>query len=217
MRGVGEMRVKESDRIALMAAGLAACGVAARGRARDPDGDRFAGGPAAAGAVTTHGDHRIAMSHLVLGLAAQTPVGVDEPGMIATSFPGFVDLMNGLGAADRRGRMSGFVIAVDGPAASGKGTIAAGLARDFGYPALDTGLLYRAVGVAVQPGRRRSRQRRRRAAPRPGRWMAGGAGRSGAAHPRGGRGGQPGGGASRGARRAAGPPARLRRARTAAR
>ena len=45
--------------------------------------------------------------------------------------------------------MSGFVIAVDGPAASGKGTIAAGLARDLGYPALDTGLLYRAVGVAV--------------------------------------------------------------------
>jgi cytidylate kinase len=45
--------------------------------------------------------------------------------------------------------MSGFVIAVDGPAASGKGTIAAGLAREFGYPALDTGLLYRAVGVAV--------------------------------------------------------------------
>ncbi len=45
--------------------------------------------------------------------------------------------------------MSGFVIAVDGPAASGKGTIAAGLARDFGFPALDTGLLYRAVGVAL--------------------------------------------------------------------
>jgi cytidylate kinase len=45
--------------------------------------------------------------------------------------------------------MSGFVIAVDGPAASGKGTIAAGLAREFGYPSLDTGLLYRAVGVAV--------------------------------------------------------------------
>jgi 3-phosphoshikimate 1-carboxyvinyltransferase len=50
------------------------------------------------GQVTTHGDHRIAMSHLVLGLAAQAPVSVDEPGMIATSFPGFVDLMNGLGA-----------------------------------------------------------------------------------------------------------------------
>ena len=48
--------------------------------------------------VTTHGDHRIAMSHLILGLAAEGPVSVDEPGMIATSFPGFVSLMRGLGA-----------------------------------------------------------------------------------------------------------------------
>jgi 3-phosphoshikimate 1-carboxyvinyltransferase len=48
--------------------------------------------------VTTKGDHRIAMSHLVMGLAAEQPVFVDEPGMIATSFPGFVELMNGLGA-----------------------------------------------------------------------------------------------------------------------
>ena len=45
--------------------------------------------------------------------------------------------------------MSGFVIAVDGPAASGKGTIASRLAADYGLPFLDTGLLYRAVGVAV--------------------------------------------------------------------
>jgi 3-phosphoshikimate 1-carboxyvinyltransferase len=47
--------------------------------------------------VTTHGDHRIAMSHLVLGLAADGPVSVDEPGMIATRFPGFVEMMQGLG------------------------------------------------------------------------------------------------------------------------
>jgi 3-phosphoshikimate 1-carboxyvinyltransferase len=47
--------------------------------------------------VTTHGDHRIAMSHLVLGLAAEAPVAVDEPGMIATSFPGFLGLMRALG------------------------------------------------------------------------------------------------------------------------
>ena len=54
--------------------------------------------PIAGGArVTTHGDHRIAMSHLILGLASDAPISVDEPGMIATSFPGFVDLMRGLG------------------------------------------------------------------------------------------------------------------------
>jgi 3-phosphoshikimate 1-carboxyvinyltransferase len=47
--------------------------------------------------VVTHGDHRIAMSHLILGQAAEQPVSVDEPGMIATSFPGFVAMMQGLG------------------------------------------------------------------------------------------------------------------------
>ena len=99
MRGIGEMRVKESDRIALMAQGLAACGVDVQ---EEPEGLIVTGGagrPAAGGArVTTRGDHRIAMSHLVLGLAAEAAVEVDEPGMIATSFPGFVALMRGLGA-----------------------------------------------------------------------------------------------------------------------
>lgn len=96
MRGVGEMRVKESDRIALMAAGLQACGVAVE---EEPEGFTVTGGPVRGGAtVTTHGDHRIAMSHLVLGLAAAEPVAVDQPDMIATSFPGFVELMRGLGA-----------------------------------------------------------------------------------------------------------------------
>ncbi|GAA0650505.1 3-phosphoshikimate 1-carboxyvinyltransferase [Brevundimonas lenta] len=96
MRGIGEMRVKESDRIALMAAGLQACGVKVE---EEPEGFTVTGGPVRGGAtVTTHGDHRIAMSHLVLGLAADEAVTVDEPGMIATSFPGFVELMQGLGA-----------------------------------------------------------------------------------------------------------------------
>lgn len=96
MRGIGEMRVKESDRIALMAAGLAACGIRV---AEEPEGFTVFGGPVRGGAsVTTHGDHRIAMSHLVLGLAAREAVTVDEPGMIGTSFPGFVELMRGLGA-----------------------------------------------------------------------------------------------------------------------
>jgi len=100
MLGIGEMRVKESDRIALMAAGLAACGV---GVEEGPDSltviGSVRGNHAVAGGarVTTHGDHRIAMSHLILGLAAEAPVAVDEPGMIATSFPGFLGLMRALG------------------------------------------------------------------------------------------------------------------------
>ena len=101
MRGLGELRVKESDRLALMAAGLAACGVQVE---EEPEGLVVVGtvggnreGPGG-GAVATHGDHRIAMSFLVLGLAARAPVSVDEPGMIATSFPGFGGLMASLGA-----------------------------------------------------------------------------------------------------------------------
>jgi 3-phosphoshikimate 1-carboxyvinyltransferase len=96
MRGIGELRVKESDRIALMAAGLSACGVEA---VEEPEGLIVTGAAKVAGGarVPTHGDHRIAMSHLIMGLAAEAPIAVDEPGMIATSFPGFVDLMRGLG------------------------------------------------------------------------------------------------------------------------
>jgi 3-phosphoshikimate 1-carboxyvinyltransferase len=99
MRGIGEMRVKESDRIALMVAGLSACGVQVQ---EEPEGFIVTGavgvGPVKGGAtVDTAHDHRIAMSHLVLGLAAEQPVSVRDPEMIATSFPGFVEMMNGLG------------------------------------------------------------------------------------------------------------------------
>jgi 3-phosphoshikimate 1-carboxyvinyltransferase len=96
MRGIGEMRVKESDRIALMAAGLSACGVEVE---EGPEHMTVVGSEAVRGGarVVTHGDHRIAMSHLILGQAAEQPVSVDEPGMIATSFPGFVAMMQGLG------------------------------------------------------------------------------------------------------------------------
>ncbi len=101
MRGLGELRVKESDRIALMAAGLAACGVQVE---EEPEGLIVVGtsgaNHAVAGGATarTHGDHRIAMSFLILGGAAQAPIAVDEPGMIATSFPGFTALMAALGS-----------------------------------------------------------------------------------------------------------------------
>jgi len=96
MRGIGEMRVKESDRIALMAAGLKACGVAVE---EEAEGLIVTGGRVCGGAtVQTSHDHRIAMSHLVLGLAANDPVTIDDAAMIATSFPGFVELMCALGA-----------------------------------------------------------------------------------------------------------------------
>ena len=99
LSGAEELRVKESDRIALMVNGLRACGVNVEER---PDGMVIEGkgpGSVPGGAlVETHGDHRIAMSFLVLGLAAQNPVTVEDADMIATSFPGFSAFMGTFGA-----------------------------------------------------------------------------------------------------------------------
>jgi 3-phosphoshikimate 1-carboxyvinyltransferase len=98
MRGVGELRVKESDRAALTVEMLRACG--AQAEARDDVLEVSGTGRALRGGalVRTCGDHRIAMAGLVAGLAAAEPVSADEPAMIATSFPTFVDLMRVLGA-----------------------------------------------------------------------------------------------------------------------
>jgi 3-phosphoshikimate 1-carboxyvinyltransferase len=97
MRGLSELRVKESDRLAAVAAGLKANGVSheihgddliVHGKGRAPGG----------GEVETHMDHRIAMSFLMMGLASDTPVRIDDSAFIATSFPDFTGLMRSLGA-----------------------------------------------------------------------------------------------------------------------
>jgi 3-phosphoshikimate 1-carboxyvinyltransferase len=99
MEGLDELRVKESDRLSAVANGLKANGIdctegqaslSVRGK---PDGKGLGGGT-----VETHLDHRIAMSFLVLGLATEKPVAIDDQSMIATSFPEFMGLMTGLGA-----------------------------------------------------------------------------------------------------------------------
>ena len=94
MRGLHELRVKESDRLAATAALLAANGA----RVEIAGDDLIVHGtgqpPAGGGLVATHMDHRLAMSALVLGLAAAQPVRVDDASFIETSFPGFVDLIN---------------------------------------------------------------------------------------------------------------------------
>jgi 3-phosphoshikimate 1-carboxyvinyltransferase len=98
MRGLAELRVKESDRLVATAAGLAQCGVwvSVEGDDLIVEGD---GRPPAGGAlIETRLDHRPAMAFLVLGLATTSPVEIDDARPIATSFPGFVPLMNRLGA-----------------------------------------------------------------------------------------------------------------------
>ena len=106
MRGLGELRVKESDRLAAVAAGLALNGIAHEEGddfltvTGNPDG-KGPNGPYGAGekvAVATHLDHRIAMSFLILGMACANAVTVDDARMIATSFPEFEAMMTRLGA-----------------------------------------------------------------------------------------------------------------------
>lgn len=96
MAGLEELRVKESDRLAAVARGLEANGVSCReGKASLlVEGGRVRGG----GHIATHLDHRIAMSFLVMGLAAERPVTIDDSETIGTSFPNFVELLRGLGA-----------------------------------------------------------------------------------------------------------------------
>ena len=97
MRGLKELRVKESDRLTATADMLRANGVTA-----EIEGDDLIvqgkGRPAGGGEVKTHMDHRIAMAALVMGLGADNPVRIDDSAFIATSFPGFVELMRSAGA-----------------------------------------------------------------------------------------------------------------------
>jgi 5-enolpyruvylshikimate-3-phosphate synthase len=91
-----ELRVKESDRIQVMADGLQALGVAAQ---PTPDGMLIHGGPLTGGSVNSHGDHRIAMSFAMAALRASGPIGIDDCANVDTSFPGFVELAGRAGLA----------------------------------------------------------------------------------------------------------------------
>ena len=96
MKGLAELRVKESDRLSATAALLTANGVRVEIEGDDMIVHGTGGAVPGGGTVETHMDHRIAMSALVLGLAARAPVTVDDAAFIDTSFPGFATLMNGL-------------------------------------------------------------------------------------------------------------------------
>jgi 3-phosphoshikimate 1-carboxyvinyltransferase len=97
MEGLGELKVKESDRLAATVEGLAANGVSARveGETMIVAGGKIVRG---GGTVATHMDHRIAMAFLILGLGADAPVTIDDITFVATSFPTFQTLMTGMGA-----------------------------------------------------------------------------------------------------------------------
>ena len=112
LSGAAELRVKESDRLALLAANLGALGIVVRER---PDGLEIEGATVAGGAVRTGGDHRIAMAFAVLGTRAAGPIAIDDASSIATSYPGFADALTALG-----GRMEPAATSAREPASGGR-------------------------------------------------------------------------------------------------
>ncbi len=98
MRGLAELRVKESDRLAAIADMLRASGVAVEAGEDYLAVTGCGGPPPGGGRIETRLDHRIALASLGLGMAARQPVAIDDTAPIATSFPGFIALLNDLGA-----------------------------------------------------------------------------------------------------------------------
>ena len=98
MRGLAELRIKESDRLGAVAKGLREAGVENEIAGDDLIVEGRAGDVPGGGTVMTHLDHRIAMSFLCLGLASRSPMAIDDSSLIATSFPKFRSLMERLGA-----------------------------------------------------------------------------------------------------------------------
>jgi 3-phosphoshikimate 1-carboxyvinyltransferase len=95
VRGAAELRVKESDRLAVMAEGLKSLGVE---HTLLPDGIRIRGGQGfSGGTVDSHGDHRIAMAFTMASLRASGPIRILDVANVATSFPGFVQLAQAVG------------------------------------------------------------------------------------------------------------------------
>jgi len=151
LTNIASWRVKETDRIAAMASELRKLGAQV-----DEGADFIEVTPPAhwqPAAVHTYDDHRMAMC---LSLAAfnplaptpgREPVRIGDPACVAKTFPDYFEALFGLVTADA-GDVP--VIAIDGPSASGKGTLAGELARSLGYHQLDSGAIYRAAGVAAQ-------------------------------------------------------------------
>ncbi|WP_420462143.1 3-phosphoshikimate 1-carboxyvinyltransferase [Candidatus Palauibacter sp.] len=149
IRDAAELRVKESDRLTGLARTLESLGVNVAERA---DGLTIEGRTSRLrGAVETRGDHRIAMAFGVLDAAGDADLAIDDRACAGVSFPGFREALAPFssGAASARGapvaRARGRVVAVDGPAASGKSTTARRVADRLGFVHVNSGLLYRAI------------------------------------------------------------------------
>ena len=153
--GIGFIRRKETDRIANTATELAKRGIDA---VAEPDGITIRPNPFTlrAGLVDCHGDHRMAMAMSLVGLRV-AGIDIDDPDCVAKTFPDFFDALESLRAVPDSvpgpTEPAGPVVAIDGPAASGKSSVARAVAAELGMDYLDTGAMYRAVAwAALQAG-----------------------------------------------------------------
>ena len=139
LRNIGSWRVKETDRIAAMATELRKFGGVV-----EEGSDWLAVSPAptfnAGIAIDTYDDHRMAMCFALVALAG-VPVTINDPDCVSKTFPGYFDAFAEIAAP---------VIAIDGPSASGKGTVVSLVAAQLGYHYLDSGALYRLTALAAQ-------------------------------------------------------------------
>ncbi len=167
VRQAAELRAKESDRIAVMVAGLQRLGVSC---VEKPDGVIIHGGKIGGGQVDAAGDHRCAMSFLVAGHLAEALVTVSGCQNIATSYPEFIQHARSLGMTiDAIDTTDGShmpeanpqsnatspvpILTIDGPSGVGKGTLASRLSRELGWHLLDSGAIYRALAYkAMESG-----------------------------------------------------------------
>jgi 3-phosphoshikimate 1-carboxyvinyltransferase len=138
LRNIASWRVKETDRIAAMATELRKLGATV-----EEGADWLGVSPpltfAANAAIDTYDDHRMAMCFSLAALAG-VPVRINDPACVAKTFPDYFE---------RYGRIAAPVIAIDGPSASGKGTVAQRVAKRLGYHFLDSGALYRLTALAA--------------------------------------------------------------------
>ncbi|MEK6663344.1 MAG: bifunctional 3-phosphoshikimate 1-carboxyvinyltransferase/cytidylate kinase [Pseudomonadota bacterium] len=141
LRNIGSWRVKETDRIAAMATELRKVGASV-----EEGADFIRITPPSAliphAAIDTYDDHRMAMCFSLVALGG-VPVRINDPKCVAKTFPEYFEVFQ------RLARSSVAVIAIDGPSASGKGTVAQRVAEQLGFHYLDSGALYRLVALAA--------------------------------------------------------------------
>jgi 3-phosphoshikimate 1-carboxyvinyltransferase len=145
LRNIASWRVKETDRIAAMATECRKLGATVE---EGPDWLRIHPLPAGAwraASIHTYDDHRVAMCFSLAAFNAdQVPVRIEDPKCVAKTFPDYFEALFSVAQAHTVP-----VICIDGPTASGKGTLAARLAHTLGYHYLDSGALYRLTGLAA--------------------------------------------------------------------